>query len=201
MNLNSGIYIIRNIINNNIYIGQSSNLNKRKFSHFYELRKNIHANTHLQNSFKKYNEKNFIFEIILYCEVKELTYYEQSLVDIWNPEYNICKECVTSCLGVGRTDETKRKISIGNKGKILSEDSKHNIKISQRERRIRPFKRTDFIMMKGLLDNGYSNLHIVLEYNIPFITAEKIRNGFYNNAYGIKYNIPNYIEDIENYQQ
>jgi len=116
--LNCGIYKIENIFNGNCYIGQSVNLKKRKYEHFRELKVKTHQNGHLQNSFDKYGEENFIFKIILYCEPEELTYYEQKLVDICNPAYNIRKECVTTGLGTKRTEERKKKdseIRMGNK--------------------------------------------------------------------------------------
>jgi group I intron endonuclease len=143
-----GIYCIKNIVNNKIYIGQSSDLDCRFYMHFYELKRNSHRNTHLQNAFNKYGEENFEFKIILYCEPEELTYYEQSLVDLWNPEYNICKECVNTRIGTKvseeslirmsiaqsgennpnfgkpRSEETKKKISDANKGRIVPDDER-----------------------------------------------------------------------------
>jgi group I intron endonuclease len=65
----------------------------------------------LQNAFNKYGEENFEFKVILYCERNELTYYEQNLVDLWNPEYNICKICVTNRLGIKHTEKSKQKMS------------------------------------------------------------------------------------------
>jgi group I intron endonuclease len=143
-----GIYKIVNIINNKIYIGQSSKLNVRKVEHFYKLRKGIHRNPHLQNAFNKYGEENFIFEVILYCELDELDYYEQNLVDLWKPEYNIKKKCVNSMLGTKlseqtkekmskskmghlTSEETKRKISESNIGKIMSEEAKNKMSLSK----------------------------------------------------------------------
>ena len=40
-----------------------------------------------------------------------MTYYEQSLVDLYDPAYNICKKCVTSALGTTRSEESKKKMS------------------------------------------------------------------------------------------
>lgn len=127
----SGIYKIQNIINGNFYIGQSVNLGRRRTNHFYELRHSKHGNEHLQRAFNKYGEENFIFEIILYCEPDELTYYEQSLVDLLKPEYNICRECVDSPRGVVASEETRLKMSLRTSGsmnpmygKIMSEESR-----------------------------------------------------------------------------
>jgi group I intron endonuclease len=119
-----GIYKIENLINGDMYIGQSINLIRRKTKHFSELRNKKHRNKHLERAFHKYGEENFEFKILLYCEPEELTYYEQSLVDLWNPEYNICRECVTNSLGLKHTEEELLKMSIGNKGKTVSEESR-----------------------------------------------------------------------------
>jgi group I intron endonuclease len=107
----SGIYKIENLVNGNIYIGQTSNLERRKRDHWRNLKKCSRANKYLQNSWNKYGEDSFVFKIVLFCEKSELTYYEQALVDRLSPVYNIKKECVISCLGVRATEETKRKMS------------------------------------------------------------------------------------------
>ena len=93
MSKNCGIYKIQNLINNKLYIGQSINLKKRKRKHFTELRNNRHVNSHLQRAFNRYGEENFNFEVILFCEESELTYYEDFFIKYYNTQslgYNIC---------------------------------------------------------------------------------------------------------------
>ena len=112
---NCGIYQIRNLWNNKIYIGQSINLTQRKASHWYKLKRKMHCNTPLQSSYNKYGRKNFIFEILIFCELFELTRYEQIFVDKYknkNVLYNICLECVDSAKGTKRTKEMLRKREI-----------------------------------------------------------------------------------------
>jgi group I intron endonuclease len=60
----AGIYLIKNTANGKAYVGQSINIKQRITNHRHYLRKGIHPNKHLQASFSKYGEKNFIFEII-----------------------------------------------------------------------------------------------------------------------------------------
>lgn len=98
-------------MNGDFYVGQSIRLSDRKNVHFSHLRLNQHKNCHLQNAFNLYGEENFIFKIILYCEPEELTYYEQKLVDLWNPKYNICKECVDSRRGIKLSNDSLQKIT------------------------------------------------------------------------------------------
>ena len=60
----SGIYMIKNIKNNKVYIGSSIHVYKRRRSHYSKLRKNEHYNRYLQFSWNKYKEENFKFETI-----------------------------------------------------------------------------------------------------------------------------------------
>ncbi len=58
------IYGIKNKVNSKYYIGQTINLPGRKSRHIRLLRKNEHHSKYLQNSWNKYGEENFTFEII-----------------------------------------------------------------------------------------------------------------------------------------
>lgn len=80
----AGIYKITNIINNKVYIGQSNWLKKRIGCHKNKLRKNIHENSHLQTSWNKYGEENFIFEIIEICEESLLNEREMYWISFYN---------------------------------------------------------------------------------------------------------------------
>ena len=70
--MNCGIYKIENLKNNKIYIGSSVNLKNREYQHFWLLKKNIHYNNYLQNSYNKYGKNNFSFDIIEVCLFDEL---------------------------------------------------------------------------------------------------------------------------------
>lgn len=77
----SGIYKIKNIINNKIYIGSSNNIYKRKNEHFSALKNGSHCNAHLQRAYNFYGENNFIFEIIETCNEIDLLKVEQKYLD------------------------------------------------------------------------------------------------------------------------
>lgn len=109
--LNSGIYQIRNILNNDLYIGQSADFRSRKYNHYSGLKNNKSRHNILQNAINKYGIENFVFEILIYCEDFELTRYEQFFVNKYDPKYNVLKECVDSCKGVKRSEEIKEKMS------------------------------------------------------------------------------------------
>ena len=81
------IYKITNTINGKCYIGSSKNFKKRKQRHLKDLRKNEHHCIYLQRSFNKYDEKNFIFDIIE--ETHNLFEREQFWINSLKPKYNI----------------------------------------------------------------------------------------------------------------
>lgn len=117
--LKSGIYSIKNSIDNKEYIGLSINLKKRKSIHFSRLRKNIHPNKHLQFAWNKYGEINFTFIVIEYVpieelESKEIFWIRTKMSNIHG--YNI-HSGGKSCMFV--SEETRKKLSRPNffKGK------------------------------------------------------------------------------------
>ena len=83
-----GIYEIKNLVNNKIYIGSSSNINKRKTAHFSYLRRNNHPNKHLQNAYNKYGANNFEFNILEICTIDNIIQKEQYYIDNYLPHYN-----------------------------------------------------------------------------------------------------------------
>lgn len=58
------IYQIKNKVNNKIYIGSTTNLERRWENHVYQLKNNTHHSIKLQKAWNKYGEDNFEFSII-----------------------------------------------------------------------------------------------------------------------------------------
>lgn len=159
--MDSGIYIIKNIINNKCYIGSTSHINQRKKEHFSRLYNQTHHNIHLQNSYNKYGKDAFIFEIIEVVDYKNggkltLLDREQYYINILKPEYNIL-QIAGSTLGYNHSEEIKDQISkslLGvkkskihaqhikecQKGKTLSEEHKHKLSIAAKNRKINGHK-------------------------------------------------------------
>lgn len=114
-----GIYIIKNIVTNKVYIGSSTNISVRISSHKNSLKRNKHVNFHLQSSYNKYGIENFLYEIIEYCNEIWLLKKEEYYIKFFksndkNFGYNIEE------FYKGRkrhSEESKLKISLGNKGK------------------------------------------------------------------------------------
>ena len=83
-----GIYKIENKINGKVYIGSSNNIKRRWQKHKSLLKHNKHQNSHLQASWNKYGEDNFIFSIVELCSESSLLEREQYFIDKLNSEYN-----------------------------------------------------------------------------------------------------------------
>lgn len=67
-----GIYMILNLKNKKRYIGLSTKIEERFQFHKKRLKLSSHRNKHLQFSWNKYSEENFIFVVLEECKVSEL---------------------------------------------------------------------------------------------------------------------------------
>lgn len=127
--MNSGVYKITNIVNNNIYIGSATNFNNRWRTHKLSLQNNKHHSLYLQNAWNKYGKESFVFEIIEQVKDKtKLIEREQHYLDTIKTEYNICK-VAGSCLGRITSPETKEKIREKRKLQIITEEMKEKLSI------------------------------------------------------------------------
>jgi group I intron endonuclease len=130
----SGIYRIQSIIKpERIYIGSAVDIKGRWRGHFYDLRKNKHGSTKLQNHCNKYGECDLQFSILLGCNKEDLIKHEQFFIDSLNPYFNSCKKAGSN-LGLRWSEETKKKQSDAKRGKVVSEETKRKMSESARGR-------------------------------------------------------------------
>lgn len=125
------IYMIKNKVNNKVYIGQAEDIKTRWRWHKSMLNSNAHTNKHLQNSWNKYGKDNFEFTIIEQPFLALLTEKE----DFWIKHYNSLNPKFGFNLreaGDSGTfnDEIKLKISKGKLGQTHSEETKKKISMS-----------------------------------------------------------------------
>lgn len=116
--MDGGIYQIRNIVTDDIYIGHSKNLKKRKQEHFGMMKRGNHHNINVKESVSNFGIQNFLFEILLYCDEQNLIFYEQLLVDKLKPSFNILVDDVMTYSGVRHSKETKLKMSFSSSGSL-----------------------------------------------------------------------------------
>lgn len=84
------IYQIKNLINGNLYIGQTVNFLARKEKHLSCLRRQVHDNPYLQKAFNKYGEEAFEFSILHEeeCDQERLNQLEEEYIAKYNTYEN-----------------------------------------------------------------------------------------------------------------
>lgn len=122
----AGIYIIKNKLNNKVYIGKSVNITQRLIAHKHNLTKIVRdkrsTNRYLYNAVQKYGWSNFecsVLEEITNVNDKLLLNRELYWIDYYNSTnsqygYNLRRDSSTKCIV---HEDTKSLISSLNKGK------------------------------------------------------------------------------------
>jgi group I intron endonuclease len=133
--MQSGIYLIVNIINGKVYVGSSKSLKSRRYSHWYRLKRGSHANFHLQNAWNAYGSPSFVFVVVEFCQDGALLLREDwwiSLMDSRNPDkgYNLWSAERHDC-----SPETRLKISEKLKGKPVPVETKAKISMGMMGKR------------------------------------------------------------------
>lgn len=106
----TGIYVIENTVNGRRYIGSAVNIDKRWKEHRRQLSEGRHHSRFMQREWSKRGQEAFVFRVLLLCDRANLLWYEQALLDAWQPEYNTAPTA-GSQLGLKMTDAAKAKMS------------------------------------------------------------------------------------------
>lgn len=117
------IYKIENVENGKRYIGSSVTPSKRWYQHKQQLRKGNHHSTYLQNSWNKYGEECFVFEVIDECFLENQFLLEKEWIikeNTVNPEYGYNMALPTEVGGHEKTEEVKKKLSVITKKNMLA---------------------------------------------------------------------------------
>lgn len=121
MEIKSGVYVIRNQVNQKVYVGSAVDIGQRWRTHQKKLKAGSHPNRHLQSSWNKYSSASFVFSVLERVEDKSLLIAcEQKWMDelsASNPRYGYNKRIVAeSNLGLIASQETREKLSRSLKG-------------------------------------------------------------------------------------
>lgn len=108
-----GVYFIRNIVNNKIYVGSSNDIVRRWRDHCWDLISRQHINSHLLSAWEKYGQDNFVFELKEIFQPKEelkrkenlktLRQREQYYINLYDTSnnkkgYNESKKATNPCV-------------------------------------------------------------------------------------------------------
>lgn len=121
------IYVIRNLMNGKVYVGQTKDFAQRKASHLYCARKGLKRP--LYDSIRKHGEENFLFEILEKCEPEHVNDREQHWVSHFDSS-NLEKGYNLTTGGNQHFDfskETRQKLSESHKGLPRSREHCENI--------------------------------------------------------------------------
>lgn len=129
----SGVYLIKNKVNDKVYVGISSDLRFRIKKHFHKLNSNSHHNSHLQKSVNLYGLDQFSIEIIELtpeCNLLIRENFFQQLYKATDPNFGY-NESLTDVSGTIRhSEKSKQKIGIAHKGKKLSLETRLKISVT-----------------------------------------------------------------------
>jgi len=143
----SGVYLIKNIVDNKVYVGSAKRLIERLSLHKHLLRNNKHHSIHLQRAWNKYGENIFIFGVLEIIENnQDLIVVEQKYIDRYdsanqNYGYNICPLAKNN-LGCkhtkGREEKSRRMSGSGNNfyNKKHSKEARRLIALHNHKRRL-----------------------------------------------------------------
>ena len=126
-----GIYKITNP-NGKIYIGQTIDY-KRRLRHYKLLK--CQEQPRIYRSFIKYGIDNHKFKLIKECSKEELTKWERHFQELYDSAGKNGLNCIlvkTDDFSGGHSDESKKKISEGLKGRTFSQE--HRAKIAEANR-------------------------------------------------------------------
>lgn len=124
MNNISGIYQIRCLVNNEIYIGSAFDLKRRHKEHINDLKRNDHHSHYLNRCYNKYGHEICLeFSVLEHCSVEELIDRENHYLWMLKPKFNT-NLCANSSLGVKRTEEQRTRMSLSRIGSKHSDNTK-----------------------------------------------------------------------------
>jgi group I intron endonuclease len=119
-----GVYLIRCVPENKVYIGSTKQSFRARFSnHCKFLTKGNLSNKLLQEDFNKYGKENFEFEILGVYPENLTVHYERQFIDLFNPYYNINEAYNNSKTNLGKKFSEEHKEKIRQKSKLYKHSS------------------------------------------------------------------------------
>ena len=97
-----------------MYVGFATNIQQRWATHKSDLRKGIHENGHLQNAWNEYGEENFIHEMLVECEVRDMAseeHYWCNLLRVHEDQYGYNIRPTHPYGRTSHSEESKKKMS------------------------------------------------------------------------------------------
>lgn len=123
-----GVYVIRHLSSSRSYVGSSVDVKRRWRQHKASFLRGDHPAEYLMRTFRKYGESSF--EFLLLEETDNLVERENHWIKVLSPEFNIAP-VAGSVLGIKRSVETRKKLSLALRGKPKDGSGRRGKKLSQ----------------------------------------------------------------------
>jgi group I intron endonuclease len=129
----TGVYlIVCNTDNTRRYYGSAVDIQARWRAHRDDLTRGRHVNKKLQNCWNKYGDTSFTWTVVEECSKNNLLIVEQKYLDqnFAEPKQclNIARYAGAPMRGRTATEETRRKISAAQKGKVIPDEVKRKMR-------------------------------------------------------------------------
>lgn len=112
------VYAIHDEENRIIYIGGTTDIERRFSNHYNQLKNGVHSNAALQQYCKIIGFENLKFRTLMTCEEKELLYYEYFFINLFKPLANIA--------GLNRPPRKPNKSIIRSQEEIIQRQNEDN---------------------------------------------------------------------------
>jgi len=183
------VYEIRDKMNNKVYIGSTRNFSKRWGTHIADLRRNRHHSPNLQESYNKYGENNFNFNIIEYVEdFNDLLLKEQRWMDL-TESYNEKTGYNVSRTAKGRTSPvsnlTRLRMAKAQTGRKHSEETLEKLRFLKKKSSLSAETRAKY----SAANKGENNNMAVLSEIEVIEIKEKLRDGIKRSKIASEYDV------------
>lgn len=133
----SGVYIIRNTVNEKVYVGSTVNFRKRYLAHRRALEKSMHHSHSLSRFAAKHGLETLLFDLLeaTLADKNILLSTEQKWIDLLLPFRNNgfnSSPTAGSIMGWRASDEQRRRRSENQKGRRHSDESKGRMSEAQK---------------------------------------------------------------------
>lgn len=175
------IYKIINTVNDKCYIGQTTNIPKKRWnSHRSMLNMGKHHNHHLQSAWNKYGADAFVFQhsVSIECRQNVSNFIEKAFIVLNVNNYNLKSGGEA---GGKMSEETKTKIGLSNRGKTLgvargprTQEVKDKLRKANLGKTLSPEARSK--MSASRIGNTYAKGSVrTLEHRAAISTAQRGR--------------------------
>lgn len=128
-----GVYLLR-VGPRRYYFGVAANFAKRRGEHLNALRRGDHHNSVLQCAYNKHGEGSFRFEPIIWCGRETAAKTEAWLIQTYALDGNCANLRLEDGTTYSHSEETRRRISESQKGKVIGEESRRKMSEAGRRR-------------------------------------------------------------------